>query len=123
MRMAEALAAVLDPGGPDDAAAKMMSVRRLLAATGVGIASRETGMGAIDGYMEALADIPAWAVEEARRRWLRAEAGPQDYDWAPRPPRLRLICLEIIAPLRQALDHIREVLDARPLDDVLEEKK
>jgi hypothetical protein len=41
------------------------------------------------GYMDALKDVPTWAVFEARMRWLQARAGSQNYDYAPTPPKLR----------------------------------
>lgn len=43
-----------------------------------------------DAYMQALEDIPSWAVEEAVRKWYRGECGSKhDYRWVPAPAILR----------------------------------
>jgi hypothetical protein len=60
--------------------------------------SRESGdlAGEAKGeaYMAALSDVPCWAVQEAMRKWHRAEYGQKyDYRWQPAPATLREISL------------------------------
>lgn len=43
-----------------------------------------------EAYMEALDDVPSWAVQAAIRNWHRSGYGPDhDYRWAPVPSELR----------------------------------
>lgn len=56
--------------------------------------SREAGELAAEAkgeaFMEALDDVPCWAVKEAMRRWHRGEHGDShDYRWQPAPATLR----------------------------------
>lgn len=69
-----------------------------------------------EAYLDALEDLPAWAVREAIRRWRRGEvnADAKDLDFAPKPPRLRRIAQAIAAvPVGQAL-RLQRILDAEP---------
>jgi hypothetical protein len=69
-----------------------------------------------EAYMAALEDVPSWAVQEAMRRWYRAECGPKhDYKWQPGPATLReLAMLETyrIIGLRRRLN---DIVAAEPL--------
>jgi hypothetical protein len=47
-----------------------------------------------EDYLDAIEDLPAWAVREAIRKWNRAESPkldgkPHSYDFRPSPPTLR----------------------------------
>jgi hypothetical protein len=66
------------------------------------------------GYITALEDAPTWAVAEACRRWLKARAGPQNYDFAPTPPRLRQVVDDALADLRGQRIALRRLLKAEP---------
>ena len=70
------------------------------------------------GYMTALEDVPTWAVVEACRRWLRARAGDQKYDYAPSPPRLRKIADEVLFAFRAQLHFLQQLLKAKPVSEV-----
>lgn len=59
------------------------------------------------GYIVALEDLPAWAIAEACRLWLRGEAGEANYNFAPAPPVLRKIANTIAS----RVDHQRSVLE------------
>lgn len=59
------------------------------------------------GFLTALDDLPPWSVEEACRRWLRGEAGDQNYSFAPSPPQLRGIAIEA----RDRLVYYRKALE------------
>lgn len=65
-------------------------------------------------YITALEEVPTWAVVEAARRWLQAKAGPQSYDFAPSPPRLRQISDHVLAELRAQRVTLTRLLKAKP---------
>lgn len=72
-----------------------------------------------DAYLDAVEDLPAWAVREAIRRWRRGEVSgdPQDLNFAPKPARLRRIASTIAqAASGQAL-RLQRILDAEPEDE------
>jgi hypothetical protein len=65
-------------------------------------------------YITALEGLPTWCVAEARRLYLRAEAGPQNYDFAPSPPRLAEIAKLALARLRAQRCELQRLLRAKP---------
>lgn len=70
--------------------ATMIAVSKMLLV----LPSRESGdLGGEakgEAFMDALEDVPFWAVQEAMRKWHRAEHGPKhDYKWQPAPATLR----------------------------------
>lgn len=88
--------------------------------------SRESGdlMSQAKGeaYMAALEDVPSWAVQEAMRKWYRAECGEQfDYRWQPAPSTLREIALIEVYRVKGVRRKLREVLAAEPLREFSEE--
>lgn len=69
-----------------------------------------------EAYMAALEDVPSWAVEEAMRRWHRAEYGDKhDYKWQPAPATLREISMLEVYRVMGVRRKLRAVLDAEPL--------
>lgn len=75
-----------------------------------------------EAYLDAVEDLPSWAVREAVRRWRRGEvsADPKDLDFAPKPARLRRIAQAIATvPVGQA-QRLRRILDAEPEEPVSE---
>jgi hypothetical protein len=68
----------------------------------------EHGRGVI--YLDALDDVCCWAVEEAVRRWFRAEWGTErDYRWPPDPATLRFLAREVEFEFKariRVMDHI-----------------
>lgn len=82
--------------------------------------SRESGdlMSQAKGeaYMAALDDIPSWAVQEAMRKWYRAECGNEhDYKWQPGPATLREIAMIEVYRVKGTRRKLRELLTAEPL--------
>lgn len=76
-----------------------------------------------DAYLDALEDLPAWAVREALRRWRRAEVegvDARDFDFAPKPPRLRKIALGIVNMARGQALRLQRILDAEPIERLTE---
>jgi hypothetical protein len=71
---------------------------------------------AISQYLDdALDDVPAWAVENAVRRWHRSECGGQhNYAFAPAPGVLRGIALQELEPAKLVLRRLKLVLSAAP---------
>lgn len=82
--------------------------------------SRESGelVGQAKGeaYMAALEDIPSWAVQEAMRKWYRAECGDKiDYKWQPGPATLREVAMMEVYRVMGTRRRLREILAAEPL--------
>ncbi|WP_348929232.1 hypothetical protein [Aquabacter sp. CN5-332] len=67
-------------------------------------------------YFIALEGLPAWAVQEACRRWLRGEPGPNkdaNFAFAPSAPQLRILADSLTADLRMHRLKMRRILDAK----------
>lgn len=82
--------------------------------------SRESGdlVGQAKGeaYMAALDDVPSWAVQEAMRKWHRAEYGPKhDYKWQPAPATLRELAMIETYRVMAVRRRLSEILVAEPL--------
>jgi hypothetical protein len=80
-----------------------------------------------EAFEDALDDIPAWVVAETIRRWNRAEIGSIegqkiDLNFQPTPPIFRLACLKAMRPHRDDLARLRELLEAKPLAEVMDHK-
>jgi hypothetical protein len=59
--------------------------------------------------------VPAWAVDEAVRRWHRGECGDEyNYSFAPAPGTLRTIALQELEPAMTTLRSLKLVLSAAP---------
>lgn len=69
------------------------------------------------GYITALEDLPAWAIAEACRRWLRGEAGEQNYNFAPAPPILRKAAESAAELVDHQLTALERLLSAKVVDD------
>lgn len=71
-----------------------------------------------EAFMDALEDVPYWAVQEAMRRWHRAEYGAKhDYRWQPAPATLRE--LSMIETYR-ALAIRRQLSELRAAEPLIE---
>lgn len=82
--------------------------------------SKETGELAgearAEAYMAALEDVPSWAVQEAMRRWHRAECGPKhDYKWQPAPATLRELAMIEVYRVMGTRRKLNDLLLAEPL--------
>jgi hypothetical protein len=94
----------------------MMTVTKMMLV----LPSRESGdlVGEAKGeaYMAALEDVPSWAVQEAMRRWHRAECGAKyDYKWQPAPATLREVALVEVYRVMGIRRQLNELLLAEPL--------
>lgn len=91
--------------------AKMIMAYPMCAGSGeLGAAARA------EAYLDALSDMPAWAIAEAVRRWNRGQAGEHNYSFAPAPAILRRIVDGILAPCRVDLGKVEIALKAVPLE-------
>lgn len=69
-----------------------------------------------EAYMAALEDVPSWAVQEAMRKWYRAECGPKhDYKWQPAPATLRSVAMGETYRVMAVRRKLQEVAAAEPL--------
>ncbi len=71
----------------------------------------------MEGYFEALADVPVWAVAEARRRILRNEIS-FGHNFCPGPPELAGVVRIVLRPVRADLADLRRILAAATSQDV-----
>lgn len=77
-------------------------------------------------YREATDDLPVWALQLAKQRWNRGEVTATEnggrapnFDFAPSPASLRMVALNITAPYRHQLRELDELLEAKPLSEIL----
>lgn len=126
-RHMEALGAVLTmtpEANPRHAEATMIAVSKMLLV----LPSKESGeLGAEakgEAFMDALEDLPFWAVQAAMRKWHRGEYGSKhDYRWQPAPATLRecarLETFQVIGTRRR----LGELRDAEALVEFSEEHR
>lgn len=69
-----------------------------------------------EAFMAALEDVPSWAVQEAMRKWYRAECGDKhDYKWQPAPATLRELAMREVYMVMGTRRKLKNLLDAEPL--------
>lgn len=73
-----------------------------------------------EAYVDALDDLPPWAVHAAIRKWNRGECGVRNYSFAPAPAVLREVVQELIEPYRRALDRVETALSCITLDRAMD---
>lgn len=77
-----------------------------------------------EAYMAALEDVPSWAVQEAMRKWYRAECGPKhDYKWQPGPATLRELAMIETYRVMGVRRKLNDVLAAEPLIEFTAEQE
>jgi hypothetical protein len=72
-----------------------------------------------EDYLDAIEDLPAWSVREARRKWNRSESAkldgkPHDFAWRPAPPTLRRLAQIELIPIKVRIMQLEKLLDAVP---------
>lgn len=80
-----------------------------------------------DEYLDALEDLPAWAVRAARRKWNRGESvrmdpkKPHDFTWNLEPPVLRYLATVELAGVKWDIRRLERLLSAtvRPSEEQL----
>lgn len=118
---------MLDCGGP--LVVRAAAIGRIMAIGAGGAVDKDGSRARSDNYRDATDDVPVWAIAETARRWNRAEVSAADigkapnFDFAPQPPIVRMICLRLVKPYKDALNAIDELLSAKPLAELLDESR
>lgn len=81
-----------------------------------------------EDYLDAIEDLPAWAVREAIRKWNRAESPkldgkPHAYDFRPSPPTLRRLAQHELAGVKGRMIALQKICDAEPLVEYSDEHR
>lgn len=92
------------------------------------LAGRESGEFAAEAkgeaYMDALEDVPCWAVKEALRKWNRSECGAKhDYKWQPVPSTLRELAMVEVYRVMAIRRRLGELLVAESIIEFTEEHR
>jgi hypothetical protein len=74
----------------------------------------------IGAYLDAVGDLPAWAIREAVRRWRRGDVSgdARDLDFAPKPARLRRLADSIRMVATGQAARLQRILDAEAEDEL-----
>lgn len=73
-----------------------------------------------EDYLDAIEDMPAWAVREALRKWNRAESPkldpkqPHNFNFRPAPPILRQLAYLELWTVKSRIQDLEKVLNAVP---------
>lgn len=81
-----------------------------------------------EDYLDALEDLPAWAVREAMRKWNRAESvrldgKNHDFNWKPSAPTLRRLAQHELVGVKARILGLQKLLDAEPLVEFSDEHR
>jgi hypothetical protein len=98
----------------------MAKVAEMLMAFQTGGISPEGAKARANGYMAALQDLPTFAIVEACLRWLRGEAGEQNYNFAPTPPVLRQVAEKCARLADYQVAQLQMLLEAEVVPDPIE---
>jgi hypothetical protein len=85
---------------------------QMIRASGGTAPSEATLSAKAAAYLDAVGDQPAWALQEAVRRWNRGECGDHNYNFAPAPAVLRRVVEDVLAPYHAALVKVETALTA-----------
>jgi hypothetical protein len=90
-------------------------------------ASVEQSSARQDMYLEALDDMPPWAISNALKRWNKGECtdidmGNLNYNFAPAPAILRALCKAELRPLELQAAKLKRLLSAVPIDRAMDPK-
>lgn len=115
--------AILDSADiPEATKARLAILAKMLMAFPTANATFDAARARGEAYLDALDDIPPWALQDAVRQWNRGE-GEGNHDFAPSPARLREICLGILAPYGAALAHLDDLLNVWTIEDAMDVSK
>jgi hypothetical protein len=104
--------------GPEDAT--LMHLGDLIKEYAASRIDADTVAIKASAYLDAVGDLPAWAVREAIRRWRRGEvdADAQALEFAPRPAKLKAIAERIVMVAKGQANRLQRILDAEPHEDL-----
>jgi hypothetical protein len=109
--------------------AMLLTVGKLMWALPCSTQNEDSAEARGSAFMEALDDVPAWAVDAARRRWYRGDCGknsqglPFDCHWQPAPADLRKVALLELWRVRERINVLKDVLIAEPLIEFTDEHR
>lgn len=106
--------------GIDEEKAKLVLITKMLLAMAGGPTTEAAAEARGEAYLCALEGLPAWAVDEAIRRWHRADIGQLDgisptsidYRWASPPGILRAIALKVLRDYEEQIAKASKLLTA-----------
>lgn len=104
---------------PEAHDARLAIVTRMLLAYPVAGASAESGKARGGVYIDALDDLPPFALQAAVRAWGRGE-GEGNHDFAPSPARLRTLALRDVERHRTAVAKLDDLLSAQTIDEAMD---
>ena len=110
-----ALETDLEPASPDQI---IKAVAMLFNAAAQAPVSEETMRGRYRVFMEALSDLPGWAIHAAALKWIRGEV-KGEVRFAPSSGDLRRLAEAETMPHRVLIAKLRRVLIAGPLEQVV----
>lgn len=96
-------------------------IGKMLLAYPMANGSAESGKARGEAYLDALDDVPPWAIAEAVRQWHRGECGPDhNYRFAPAPAELRYAVMQILQPGKQTIAHLTALLGALTIEQAMD---
>jgi hypothetical protein len=96
-------------------------IGKMLLAYPMAAGSAESGKARGEAYLDALDDVPPWALAEAIRKWHRGECGPDhNYRFAPAPAELRYAVMQILQPAKQTIAHLNALLSALTIERAMD---
>jgi hypothetical protein len=117
-----ALRDALNSEGEKQARARSVILAKMLLAAGGAALTEKVAEAKGEAYADALDDTPAWAVQQAIRRWNRHECGDRNYSFAPAPGVLREIVLDVMRPYLRLLEQAEAAASAMTLDEAMDPK-
>jgi hypothetical protein len=98
---------------------KLAIIAKMLMAYPMANASEETGVARGGAFLDALDDVPPWAIAEAVRKWHRGEG--MNYSFAPAPAILRKLALSALRPITSAIEDLQTLATATTLDKAMDQ--
>ncbi|WP_375458874.1 hypothetical protein [uncultured Enterovirga sp.] len=114
------LSDLLAPGSRRDIGA---AIATLLANYPADNASPAVERARAQSWAEALEGLPAWAVDKARRKWMRGEVAGVNPDFAPKPPRFRQIVVDVLSPVYERRNRLAMLLKAEVEREIPEDER
>lgn len=104
----------------DDACgrATIVLVTKMLLSLPSAAMTEDSAEAKAEAYMDALEDVPSWAVQAAIRGWNRSEYGDKfNYRWAPVPSELRTVAFLEAWKTKERIRDLKRVISADVLFD------
>lgn len=114
----------INPNNPDPETcwkARLSVLTKMLLAYSVGSSSDQASEARAEAYLEALNDMPPWAIGEAVKRWHRGNCNnlgfSPNYSFAPPPAHLRAICKRELEEYEALAARLTRLLAAIPISE------